>query len=101
MWRMVADAKVVPFDDLAPKVRHVSRKLETELRECGLAMDAKMFRELVSSRHVETHPSWTEDELTCHPDAAKAFCNAIRNEVQAPVPDHVILRTLLNVRKSG
>lgn len=78
----------------------MARKLETELREYGCAMDAKMFRDLVVERHSAMHPSWTEDDLVCHPDEAKVFCQTIRVEVGAEVPDYVILRTLLNARKA-
>ena len=77
----------------------MARKLETELRGCGCSMDADMFRDLVVERHTTMHPAWTEDELTCHPDDAKRFCEPVRGEVGSPVPDHVILRTLLNARK--
>jgi hypothetical protein len=46
------------------------------------------------------HPNWTVDDLVCHPDEAKAYCEQIRSEVGAPVPDHVILRRLMNARKA-
>ena len=78
----------------------MSRKLETELRDHECSMDAIMFRDLVVERHATMHPAWTEDELTCHPDDAKTFCNTIRSETGGKVPDHVILRTLLNARKA-
>lgn len=101
MVRKFAAALGIPLGSLTTKGVRMTRKLETELTEVGCAMDAAMFRELVAERHAAMHPVWTEDELTCHPDEAKAFCGAIRNEVDAQVPDHIILRTLLNVRKAG
>jgi hypothetical protein len=79
----------------------MAKRLETELAECGCGMDAKMFRELVVERHAVMHPTWTQDDLVCHPDDAKNFCDVIRGEVRADVPDHVILKTLLNARKAG
>jgi hypothetical protein len=78
----------------------MAKRLEIELAECGCEMDAKMFRELVVERHRVMHPNWTEDDLVCHPDEAKNYCAVIRSEVGAPVPDHVILRSLLNARKA-
>jgi hypothetical protein len=94
------DAVGVSFDELGHKGKRMARRLETELKECGCSMDAKMFRDLVEERHSTMHRSWTEDDLVCHPDEAKVFCQVIRNEVGAEVPDHVILRTLLNARKA-
>ena len=79
----------------------MARKLEAELAEVGCHMDPKMFRDLIVERHGEMHRSWTIDDLVCHPDEAKAYCNQIRAEVGAPVPDHVILRSLMNARKAN
>lgn len=98
--RRFADAMGVFVDDLGRKGKRMARKLETELREHGCAMDAKMFRESVVKRHRVIHPSWTEDDLVCHPDEAKMFCQTIRREVGEEIPDYVILRTLLNARKA-
>lgn len=78
----------------------MSRKLETELAEVGSSMDPKMFVELLEERHSTMYPNWTIDDLVCHPDEAKVYCAQIRSEVNAPVPDHVILRRLMNARKS-
>ena len=39
-------------------------------------------------------------DLVCHPDEAKAYCERIRSEVGAPMPDHVILRRM-NARKAN
>ena len=78
----------------------MSRKLEAELQDAKCSMDAKMFRELVVERHPVMHPSWTEDDLVCHPTEARNFCEVVRTEVSAAVPDHVILRSLLNARKA-
>jgi hypothetical protein len=78
----------------------MARKLETELAEAGSDMDPKMFTELLEERHAAMHPNWTVDDLVCHPDEAKAYCEQIRSEVGAPVPDDVILRRLMNARKA-
>jgi transcriptional regulator with XRE-family HTH domain len=100
MLRKFADAMHISLDDLTPRRRRMSRKLETELEDAKCGMDARMFRELVVERHAVMHPSWTEDDLVCHPDDAKAFCGTIRSEVSADIPDHVILKALINARKA-
>lgn len=100
MLRKFIESLGISVDELGRKGRRMARKLEIELKQCGCEMDARMFRELVVQRHGTMHGSWTEDDLVCHPDEAKAFCQAIRSEVGAEVPDHVILRTLLNARKA-
>jgi transcriptional regulator with XRE-family HTH domain len=99
MLRKFAEAMGVRLDELTPKGKRVTRKLETELSASDCAMDPKMFRDLVAERHAIMHPAWSEDDLTCHPDEAKAFCGVIRQEAGAEIPDNVILRTLLNARK--
>jgi hypothetical protein len=102
MLRKFADAMGLSVDDLTPQKRRkrVVRKLKTELEEVGCDMDPKMFVDLLEERHATMHPNWTVDDLVCHPDAAKAYCDQIRAEVDAPVPDQVILRRLMNARKA-
>src|ERR1700730_14128534 len=68
MLRKFAEAMGIGLDHVTTRRRRMSRKLETELGECGCSMDARMFRDLVVERHATMHPAWTEDELTCHPD---------------------------------
>lgn len=102
MLRKFADAMGMSVEDLTLKNRRkrVTRKLKTELEEAGCEMDPKMFRDLLEERHATMHPNWTVDDLVCHPNAAVAYCDQIRSEVGAPVPDHVILRRLMNARKA-
>ncbi len=99
-----ADAMSVPLDDLVPRrrgKRKMSRKLEDELDEFGCEMDAGRFRELLEERKATTYPTWSIDELVCHPDEAKEFCVVIRTEANcAGLPDDLILRTLMNIRRS-
>ncbi len=61
----------------------------------GATWNPKKFIELLEERHAAMHPDWTVDDLVCHPDQAKTYCEQIRSEVWAPVPDHVILRRLM------
>ena len=78
----------------------MARKLEVELVDAGCSLEPKKFIELLKERHASMHPNWTVDDLVCHPDQAKTYCDQIRSEIGAPVPDHVILRRLMNARKS-
>lgn len=78
----------------------MARKLEIELKDAGCALDPKRFIELLEERHASMYPDWTVDDLVCHPDQAKSFCEQIRSELGAPVPDYVILRRLMNARKA-
>jgi transcriptional regulator with XRE-family HTH domain len=99
-----ADAMGIPHDDLVPTRKEkgkMKRKLEDELMECNCAMDGGRFRELLEERRATKYPSWTIDELVCHPDDAKEFCKTIRTETDCPgLADDLILRTLMNVRRA-
>lgn len=90
----------ISIDDLTPRRKRVAKKLEAELAAAGCSLDPKRFIELLEERHASMHANWTVDDLVCHPDEAKAYCEQIRSEVGAPVPDHVILRRLMNARKA-
>jgi hypothetical protein len=98
--REFADAMEISIDDLTHRRKRVARKLEVELRNAGCSLDPKRFIELLEERHASMHPDWTVDDLVCHPDQARTYCEQIRSEVGAPVPDHVILRRLMNARKA-
>jgi len=58
------------------------------------------FIELLEERHASMHPNRTVDDLVSHPDQAKTYCERIQSEAGAQVPDHVILRRLMNARKA-
>lgn len=99
--RKFAAALGVSLDELTPRGKRMSRKLDVELESCGCWLSPSAFRELLEVQKDATSPNWTPDDLTCHPDEAKAFCELIRCEAACPqLPDYLILRTLLNIRKS-
>ena len=100
MLRRIAVAMQISIDDLTPRSTRMARKLEVELTNAGCSLDPKRFIELLEERHASMHPGWTVDDLVCHPDEAKAYCERVRSELGAPVPDHVILRRLMNARKA-
>lgn len=101
MLRKFAGAIGITVEELGYKGKRMSRKLETELEECGCEIDPTQFRELLEERKDLMFPTWTIDDLVCNPDEAKNFCNAIRSEVGGPnLTDYLILRTLMNIRRS-
>ena len=78
----------------------MARKLETELKEAGCEIPADEFREKVEKMKATMYPSWTADDLVCHPDEAKQFCDMIRKiRTCGQLEDYIVLRTLLNARK--
>jgi transcriptional regulator with XRE-family HTH domain len=100
MVRKFAEAMDISVDELTPRRKRVARKLEIELKDAGCSLDPKRFTELLEERHASMHPDWTVDDLVCHPHQAKAYCDQIRTDAGAPVPDSVILRRLMNARKA-
>lgn len=79
----------------------MSRKLEAELDACGCELTRAQFHELLERMRESHYPLRTPDDLVCHPDEAKAYCELIRAETGCPkLGDFLILRTLLNARKA-
>ena len=80
----------------------MSRKPEDELKDCDCAMDPGMFRDPLQERKQATSPTWSVDELVRHPDDAKRYCDDIRPATGCgKLPDDMILRTLMNIRRSN
>jgi len=80
------------------------KKLWETLNDIGVTMGADKFREIIVDEFTATFATkgWSGDELCMHPDCAKEFCNVIRRKVNhAMIPDDVILRTLINIRRRG
>jgi transcriptional regulator with XRE-family HTH domain len=101
MLRKFAIATGVSLEELGHKGKRMTRKLNEELEECGCGIDPGQFRELLEDRKAATSPSWTVDDLVCHPDEASKFCDLIRSETKCQrLSDYLILRTLMNIRRS-
>jgi len=101
MLRKFAKALSISLDELTPKGKRMVRRLDTALEQYGCQLDPISFRELLEGRHEYMFPSWTIDELVCNPDDAKKYCHSIRAETECPeLPDPLILRTLMNARRS-
>jgi hypothetical protein len=72
---------------------------QDELRAVGYDLPRDEFYDLVDGLRRVLYPEWTQDELVCHPREAVQFCDAVRGKAKAPVPDHLILKALMNRRK--
>lgn len=58
------------------------------------------FYEKVEDLRKTLFPEWSADELACHPHEALQFCETAR-QVVAPVPDHLVMKALLNRQQHG
>jgi hypothetical protein len=74
--------------------------LSRALRAACCDLSAADFRDLVQEVRAVFCPCWTGEELTLHPRQALAYCREVRRRLGNPrLADHLILRTLTNVRK--
>lgn len=85
----------------ADRARRPSVRLnyDAELRAAGCSLSREQFYELVERTREAIYPEWTPDDLACHPHEALRFCEIVRSKAQAPVPDHLIMKAMLNYRK--
>ena len=72
-----------------------------ELERCGCTLSREDFYDLVQEVKAGFCPSWTEDELACHPVEAQQYCEAVRVRASAPIPYQVIMHALINARKQA
>lgn len=81
----------------------MAQRLEPQLLHYGCDMTAGQFRSLVDNLFEEHKRHATVDEMLLHPDDAKAYCNAVRDQGKefGELPDHLILRALIGQRKAG
>lgn len=80
-----------------------SRKRQTlvaALAEYDIDVDAEEFRDIIANSFLAIHRDLPPDRLLCLPTEAKAYCQHLRSTFQ-DIPDELILRTLLNIRKKG
>jgi hypothetical protein len=73
---------------------------EADLRAVGYTLGREQFYEKVEELSNTLFPDWTADELACHPHEALQFCEVVRRVV-APVPDHLVMKALMNRRRQG
>ncbi len=84
------------------KIKRHRINLDRALREHDCDLSPKEFREDLVDAFASMYKSRTIDELLCHPREARAFCNYSRSRLGCvELPNSLILRTLMNVRKAG
>jgi hypothetical protein len=71
---------------------------DSELRAAGYEGNREQFYEKVEELSRVLFPEWTADELACHPHESLQFCEIVRRVV-APVPDHLVMKAMMNRRK--
>lgn len=83
-----------------PALRERSRRInwEAALRAVGYTSGREKFYETVEELSTDLFPDWTGDELACHPHEALQFCEVVR-QVVPRVPDHLVMKALMNRRK--
>lgn len=59
------------------------------------------FRKVIEKKFNDMFPDWTDDALLCKPTEALRFDEAVREEIGDKIPDEVINRTLINIRKAA
>lgn len=75
-------------------------RLAEELKEFGCDSDAETFRSAIVDEMFRRYGCWNVDELLCNPKEAMEFCSSIRKRFVDSIPDHLILKTMINYRKS-
>ncbi len=73
--------------------------IEAELRLAGSSLTRKQFYNVVDEVRKTLYPKWTRDELACHPHEAQQFCEVVGLKTEAPLPDNLIMKAMLTVRK--
>lgn len=77
-------------------------RLEDELSGYNIKGGAEKFREVIADVKNGMCRNWTDEDLLCHPVDAIRFCAAVCGKLRCfDLPDDLILRTLLNMRKAS
>lgn len=79
----------------------MSTKVEKELESHGYAGDPERFKTAVGESHFTMFPNWTDEELLQNPRSLIELCDNVRRLMKCNLPDSLIARTLINLRKSG
>jgi hypothetical protein len=75
--------------------------LDRELKFYRVQQNAEPFRREVRDVYNAHFREWTVDGLMCEPAEAIRFCWLVRFQLRNPeLPDRVIMKTLLNIRKN-
>lgn len=74
-------------------------KLQERLTEHGSTLSPDEFRGILIDTMFRHYGGWSLDELLCRPDESISYCGEVRKQVAASLPEELILKTLLNIRK--
>jgi len=77
----------------------MAMRLEKELKLFGCDVDPNAFEEMLGDVFANMFPGTSDEDLLYHPYDALQYCKAIRARSGCDIPDHVILRRLINCRK--
>ena len=82
----------------------MAKKLWQSLQDCGCTCSADRFREICVEEleKFALDNGWTGDELMAHPSVALQYVQAVRVRLNcAAVPEEIICRTPINIRRRG
>lgn len=80
----------------------MKQRLHEELLGYGWTKGADAFRDIVWRVFKRHYSDLTDEQLLQEPAEAAKFCDRVRTRAKGPeIPDQLILRTLLNIRKRG
>jgi len=78
------------------------KDITTELLKADVMIGLDAFRDLIAATYSNNHGAEPIDRFLCYPDKSLGFCHTIKAVLDAPkLADHVILMTLLYLRKQG
>jgi hypothetical protein len=69
------------------------------LAELGYEGDEGSFHDLIVDTLAEAYRAWSIDELLIHPHDAIEYCRIVCRRARVDLPEPLVLRTLLNIRK--
>jgi hypothetical protein len=75
--------------------------LANELKHYGCELDAESFNDAMAELYHAIAPSLSHEELVITPEARDAFVRGMRARAACELPEAVILRRFLNLRKNG
>lgn len=81
----------------------MAQRIEPQLKESGCDMSSGQFGSFVDDVFTEHFSDYTVDEMLLHPTVALEYCKTVREQGKefAALPEHLILRSLINQRKKG
>lgn len=75
-------------------------QLSNELAVYGISETPSDFRRRLIERLLNDFPGRSIDSVVCRPRDAIRYCEMIRDDYESHPPDVVILKTLMNIRRS-